>query len=81
MRNIKYGPRQILSCGVYAAIMLASTCGVALAQNAPEDSMSGSNQIGVIAFAVLFFGSCVGFFLMVWRNEKKRKQREKNTGG
>lgn len=36
------------------------------------------NWIGITIFLVIFLGGCVGFFWLLWRNEKKAKQGEKN---
>jgi hypothetical protein len=39
-----------------------------------------TNWIGIVAFLVLFIGGCVGFFWLLWRNEKKAKPGAKKLG-
>ena len=38
--------------------------------------VSLSNTVGTIIFGVLFFGFCIGFVWMVWRNRDKDKKKE-----
>ena len=33
------------------------------------------NVVGIIVFLVLFVGGCVGFFAMVWWNDKKKPKQ------
>jgi len=34
-----------------------------------------SHPVGIIVFLVLFVGGCAAFGWMIWRNEKKSKQK------
>jgi flagellar basal body-associated protein FliL len=34
-----------------------------------------SNMVGTIIFIVLFVGGCAAFAWMIWKNEKKSKQK------
>ena len=63
---------------VLAAVVLLLWFGAAYAENAAEE---GSGPIGTIIFLILFFGSCVGFAWLVWRNEKKAKQKREHPAG
>lgn len=53
---------------------LYSTYAVTSAENPPAES---SGLMGTIIFGIIFFGFCIGFVWMVWRNEKKQKQEPK----
>ena len=33
-----------------------------------------TNVIGIVIFAVLFFGSCIGFFLYLWWVDRDKKK-------
>ena len=41
---------------------------------APAEPPVDSNPVATIVFAVLFFGFCLGFAFLVWRNQKKGRQ-------
>lgn len=49
--------------------------------HAEDAAVEGSGAVGTIIFLVLFVGSCVGFFWLVWRNEKKAKQKREQLAG
>ena len=34
------------------------------------------DAVWVVVFAVIFFGSIIGFFIYLWHNEKSRKPKE-----
>jgi hypothetical protein len=51
---------------------------LAYAQEAKDAPMPETiNWFGIIIFLVIFVGGTVGFFVLLWRNERKRKQLEK----
>ncbi len=63
---------------VLSAVVLLLLFGAAHAENAAEE---GGGAVGTIIFLILFFGSCVAFAWLVWRNEKKAKQKREHLAG
>lgn len=60
-----------------SALCLLLACSSAFAQTAPAAEPAGeASMLAVIIFAVLFVGLCVGFVLLMIRNERKRKASE-----
>lgn len=64
---------RILS-GLLLFLPLCSAYAVTSTENPPAET---SSSMGVIIFGILFFGFCVGFIWMIWRQEKKNKQPPK----
>ncbi len=53
--------------------MLFTTFAVTAQSQSTDAPIEAVGMIWVWAFVLLFFGCCVGFGWMVWRNEKKAK--------
>lgn len=64
---------RILS-GLLLLLPLCAAYAVDSAQTPPAET---SSSIGTIIFGILFFGFCIGFVWMIWRQEKKHKQPPK----
>ena len=59
----------------FFAFILALASLLAQAQNgAPPEPPVQSNPLATAIFALLFVGFCVGFAVMVWRNQRKSRQ-------
>jgi hypothetical protein len=59
------------------AVILTLASLLAQAQNgAPPEPPVQSNPIATAIFGLLFIGFCVGFAVMVWRNQRKGRQDE-----
>jgi hypothetical protein len=52
-------------------LVLVSLAALAIEAEPPVES----NLVGTIVSIVLFVGGCVGFAWMIWKNEKKSKQK------
>ena len=52
--------------------VLASLAAYAVDAEPPVES---SGMVGTIIFLLLFVGGCAAFGWMIWRNEKKSKQK------
>ena len=59
---------------ILAALPLVLVSLAAYADVAPEPPAE-ENMVGTIIFLVLFVGGCAAFAWMIWRNEKKPKQK------
>jgi hypothetical protein len=59
---------------ILAALPLVLLPLAALAIDAAEPPAE-SNMVGTIVFLLLFVGGCAAFAWMIWRNEKKPKQK------
>ena len=60
-----------------SALCMLLACSSAFAQTAPAaEPAEEGNMLGFIIFAVLFVGICVGFVLLMTRNERKNKAKE-----
>jgi len=57
-----------LIAGLTAVLLLAPAYA-----EAPAEPPVESNTVGTIIFAVLFFGFCIVFAWMVWRNKDKKE--------
>jgi len=50
------------------------------AQSAAEEpAMEGVGPLGITIFALLFFGGCVWYAWLTWRNEKKDREAKANS--
>ncbi|MBI2959589.1 MAG: hypothetical protein HYY28_04690 [Betaproteobacteria bacterium] len=58
-------------------LLLLSLCYAFAAQAVDNPPAESSGSMGTIIFGILFFGFCIGFVWLVWRNEKKQKQDPK----
>jgi hypothetical protein len=56
---------------------LTFTFVLAHAQESKGEPPLEENKLGVVIFAVLFFGSCIGVCWYMWSAEKKRKREQK----
>jgi hypothetical protein len=61
-----------LLAALVLALLHAATYAQDVAANAPAEE---SNAIGTILFGIVFVGACIGFVWLVWRNDKKQKER------
>ena len=52
-------------------LVLVSLAGYAVEAEPPVES----NLLGTLVFLALFLGSCVGVGWLIWRNERKSKQK------
>lgn len=60
-----------------AGLWLLLMMGCAFAQSTPaEPPAEPANMVAVIAFLVLFIGSCVGFIGYVWWGGRKSKREQ-----
>ena len=59
---------------ILAALPLVLVSLAAFADVAPEPPAE-SNLLGTLVFLALFLGSCVAVGWLIWRNEKKPKQK------
>jgi nicotinamide riboside transporter PnuC len=59
---------------ILAALPLVLIPLAAYASIAPEPPAE-ANLLGTLVFLALFLGSCVAVGWMIWRNEKKSKQK------
>jgi len=59
----------LVTCAAYAAVAM---------KDAPADAPVPDtiNVGGIVAFVVIFFGLCAYYGWYVWRQEKKRKEKE-----
>jgi preprotein translocase subunit SecG len=61
--------KRIVSAWIALSLLLS-----AHAQTPAAEPQADSNPVGTIIFGVLFFGFCIGFVWMVWRNRDKDKK-------
>ena len=59
---------------ILAALPLVLVSLAAYADVAPEPPVE-SNLLGTLVFLALFVGACVAVGWLIWRNEKKSKQK------
>lgn len=65
--------KRILSAWIALSLLLLLSLS-AHAQTPAAEPPADTNPVGMIIFAVLFFGFCIGFVWMVWRNRNKEKK-------
>jgi cbb3-type cytochrome oxidase subunit 3 len=46
---------------------------------AEEQAMEGAGPLAITIFALLFFGACVWYAWLTWRNEKKDREAKANS--
>lgn len=60
-----------LIAGIFPLLVFCS----AYAMDAKDPPIpTETNVIGIVIFAILFFGSCIGFFVYLWWIDKHKKK-------
>ena len=62
--------------GFFPFFMVCSAYSQTPGADAPADKAS---MLTVVIFLLLFAGACVGYFVYVWWNEKKKRQRKEGA--
>jgi cbb3-type cytochrome oxidase subunit 3 len=66
-------------------IRLVSTLSILVATSvhaqsvAEEQAMEGAGPLAITIFVLLFFGGCVWYAWLTWRNEKKDREAKANS--
>jgi hypothetical protein len=59
------------------SLALSFAFALAQAQTSEGEPPLEENKLGVVIFAVLFFGFCIGIVWYIWKAEKKKKENQK----